>query len=88
MAMREFTDAAGTHWRVWNTIPNAGAVIGPMMSGWLTFESEESRRRLVPIPAGWESATVTELRQYCRLAEDVVRTPHKGIDAVPKSRGR
>jgi hypothetical protein len=88
MAMREFTDAEGVHWRVWNTIPNAGGVIGPMVSGWLTFESEESRRRLVPIPAGWESATVSELREYCRLAEDVVRTPQKGIEAIRKGGGR
>lgn len=84
LAIREFADATGTHWKVWSTVPNATGVIGPMRTGWLTFESSGVRRRLVPIPADWEDATINELRDYCRRAQDVGLTPHTGSRAVEK----
>lgn len=40
-------------------------------SGWLTFESLHEKRRLLPIPAGWEAATQGELRAFCEKAKRV-----------------
>jgi len=51
MSQREFTDSKGTHWLVWSTTPTPGAVLASdMQKGWLTFESDTERRRLVPVP--------------------------------------
>ena len=41
---------------------------GNLSGGWLTFESPNERRRLSPIPAGWETAPDTELERMCRSA--------------------
>ena len=43
-------------------------------SGWLTFESLEEKRRLVPIPNNWEQATSTELRMMCERAKRIAKT--------------
>ncbi|MFN2567691.1 MAG: hypothetical protein ABR499_22075 [Gemmatimonadaceae bacterium] len=76
VAMREFTDSAGLGWRVWPTTPRVGSVYDQSLrSGWLTFESATgSRRRLAPIPRGWEDATRERLELMCRAAEAVQRT--------------
>jgi hypothetical protein len=77
MAIREFTDSAGVAWRVWATRPpQAGAGYHESFrSGWLTFESATgSRRRLAPIPRGWEDAPRERLELMCRAAEAVRRT--------------
>jgi hypothetical protein len=72
--MREFTDSAGVAWRVWNTTPQPGAVYEEShKGGWLTFESATTRKRLVPIPRGWEEATRERLELMCRAAEVVRR---------------
>jgi hypothetical protein len=42
-------------------------------AGWLTFESARTRKRLVPIPRGWEEATSERLELMCRAAEVVRR---------------
>jgi hypothetical protein len=77
--IREFVDAAGVSWRVWSTVPyTAIGVAGAMQRGWLTFESLDQRRRLVPIPEDWESASLAELRSFCRRAEPVAQTPNSG----------
>ena len=76
LMIKEFTDALGTHWLVWATIPvPSGGVVGTMRDGWLTFESDAVRRRLVPIPAGWEDASPAKLDLMCRAAARVRRTP-------------
>ncbi len=36
--------------------------------GWLAFESANDRRRLVPIPPGWESLSDAELEALCARA--------------------
>jgi hypothetical protein len=41
--------------------------------GWLTFESLDEKRRLIPIPGGWESATQEELRMLCAKAKLVAK---------------
>lgn len=81
MAHREFIDSKGTHWLVWSTTPSPGSVLGDdMQKGWLTFESDGSRRRLIPMPRGWEEAAPDRLELYCRAAEAVTRmTPIRGV---------
>lgn len=78
MAYREFIDSKGVSWRVWSTVPMAGTRLrGGFDQGWLTFESTNSNetvlRRLVPLPADWESADDQRLELMCRSAEEVVR---------------
>ena len=41
---------------------------GGLDGGWLAFESKRERRRLSPIPTGWETATDAELERFCRSA--------------------
>ncbi len=36
--------------------------------GWVCFESEHEKRRLVPPPPGWESCGDRELEELCRQA--------------------
>ena len=42
--------------------------------GWLTFESLDEKRRLVPIPNGWEEASSTALRALCEQAKRIAKT--------------
>lgn len=42
-------------------------------SGWLTFESLEEKRRLVPIPPRWDDLSQTELRVLCDKAKRVAK---------------
>jgi hypothetical protein len=37
--------------------------------GWLTFESGRERRRLVPVPERWETASDEQLRAWMNEAE-------------------
>jgi hypothetical protein len=93
MAIRDFTDSAGVGWRVWSTTPRAGAVYEEShKAGWLTFESATTRKRLAPIPRGWEEATPERLELMCRAAEVVRRktgtsplTPDPDAPAAPDS---
>src|SRR5918999_2144162 len=93
MPLRELTDSAGVAWRVWDTIPSAESVYDEhMRGGWLTFQnSAGSRRRLAPIPRGWEEAPVERLELMCRAAEPVVlrtgTTRDPDLEAPPESTG-
>ncbi len=42
-------------------------------SGWLTFESLDEKRRLIPIPQGWEDLSQTELRALCDKARRIAK---------------
>jgi hypothetical protein len=85
MAQREFVDANGVQWLVWSTLPSAGSVLAPdMQQGWLTFESDTERRRLVPIPHDWETAGKERMELYSRAAQRVARaTPIRTVDLPP-----
>ncbi|HYD54578.1 MAG TPA: hypothetical protein VEA99_18230 [Gemmatimonadaceae bacterium] len=41
--------------------------------GWLVFESRAERRRLVPIPQGWEELPEAELERLCYVASPAGR---------------
>lgn len=59
---------------MWSTTPASGAVQEESYkAGWLTFESADMRKRLAPIPRGWEEASVERLDLMCRAAELVRR---------------
>jgi hypothetical protein len=88
MAYREFVDSRGVSWRVWSTVPTAGSRLrGGFDQGWLTFESTNPKetvlRRLVPIPADWESAPNERLELMCRAADEVVRPGVTHPDSQP-----
>ena len=42
-------------------------------NGWLCFESDEEKRRLAPVPKGWEAATADDLQSWCLSARRVVK---------------
>ncbi len=70
MAYREFTDDGGTVWRAWDTYPGSAANVRPgFEGGWLGFECEAERRRLAPVPAGWEEASDGDLRAMLARAQ-------------------
>ena len=40
-------------------------------AGWLTFESLQEKRRLIPIPAHWDTLSQVDLRALCEKAKRV-----------------
>ena len=88
--IREFRDSRGVDWRVWPTQPGQrGAHPKALDGGWLTFECEDAKRRIVPIPDGWEYVPVDQLEQLCESAEEFKparrTSPTDGVrrDAAP-----
>lgn len=83
MALREFADAGGGQWTVWEVNPHqAEALLSPTGSprkaaepkpSWLAFEchSPPQRRRLTPYPAGWTDLSDSELAHLCQQADQV-----------------
>jgi len=77
--LRAFTDSTGMEWRVWDVLPTTGGALSDpspshagslkhtaFANGWLCFESAIEKRRLAPIPNGWEfqePPTLEQLRQ-------------------------
>jgi len=107
MPLREFVDAGGVLWSVWEVQPSllerrSGEVViqadgerrgmparrAPVAMelrfGWLVFESETSKRRLAPVPPGWESADENALRAY--LAKATIRDGPKLVLAPRDTR--
>jgi hypothetical protein len=79
--LRGFTDSTGVEWRVWEVFPTrAGVPNGAetlsrtslketaFANGWLCFESADAKRRLAPIPPGWEFVTGDVLAELCLQA--------------------
>lgn len=42
-------------------------------NGWLCFEHETEKRRLAPVPDGWETADGDQLRAWCQAAKRVMK---------------
>ncbi|HEX5726490.1 MAG TPA: hypothetical protein VFX98_13535 [Longimicrobiaceae bacterium] len=51
-----------------------GLVSVPLAGGWLVFEGPTERRRLVPIPPGWDHWPDAELERLCARAQPVLPT--------------
>ena len=82
--LRAYLDSTGVEWRVWDVFPSAGGsdpvtdtLPGSLKNtafanGWLCFESQSEKRRLAPIPAGWEFHEPTLLEQLRLQATPVL----------------
>jgi len=76
MAYFEITDPQGRVWRVWDTHPQphrAGGVAEGYASGWLTFESDSEKRRLMPVPPQWDRRDAAGLLELLGDAHRVER---------------
>jgi hypothetical protein len=59
MALREVRDESGVLWTIYDVHPSTVRhgtiqVREELVSGWLCFQSDAAKRRLVGIPAQWE----------------------------------
>ncbi len=93
--LRGFTDAGGTEWRVWQVLPalldaqrdtadsmKRMSLNGtPFANGWLCFESSSEKRRLAPIPEGWEFLDALVLQDLCNRAQHVPARRTRGEGA-------
>jgi len=85
MAYREFQDATGATWTVWDTYPTRPELMDEVWrEGWLTFQCGTVHRRLAPIPRGWTEAPASRLELMCKAAEASSRaTPARGTESSP-----
>lgn len=72
-------DSNGNTWRVWSTHPEMSSAVNVhLRDGWLTFDSGTERRRVGPIPAGWETFSRERLELTCRVATPArISDPHR-----------
>jgi hypothetical protein len=78
--LRQFRDADGVEWTVWEvdaadiaSTPERMAYLDPALAnGWLAFDDLRGhRRRLAPVPYGWEESTDGQLRGLLARATSV-----------------
>jgi hypothetical protein len=86
ITQRVFDDIRGKRWRVIAVRPATPteeriALPEQYREGWLSFEAAgEEKRRVAPIPAGWEELPIEELRLLCQRAQ---RAPKRTSRPVP-----
>jgi hypothetical protein len=51
--------------------------------GWLCFERAGEKRRLAPVPEGWDHANEKTLRQWCDLAKPAMRRNTGALKRIP-----
>lgn len=67
----------GIEWTIWNVVPGSisrlekTGVDLAFRSGWLAFDSGTQKRRLVPVPPGWDALTDGELALLIDRAEPI-----------------
>lgn len=61
------------------------AVSPDLVGGWLCFERDDVKRRLTPIPTGWQHLSDEELERLCEqaLAAPAPRRRHRHPPAAP-----
>jgi hypothetical protein len=59
-------------------------VAAEFVYGWLCFETVGEKRRLAPVPEGWDRADDETIEQWCCLAKPVVRRPSGSSRGVEK----
>jgi hypothetical protein len=82
--LRGFTDSTGVEWRVWEVFPSRSSpgssaeemsrtsLMGSAFAnGWLCFESLTEKRRLAPIPDGWERRSPRQMEELWLSATPV-----------------
>jgi hypothetical protein len=75
--MRTIRDGEGRSWRVWHVVPQSKVLRSAapeMTGGWLCFESDGDKRRLVGPPERWEELTEAALVEMLGRAA-AVRVP-------------
>lgn len=82
MALREFRDAHGVDWQMWDIVAEEmhpltarEMFIGDYQEGWLVMESAAERRRIAPIPVGWAEWPDAALDDLVARANVVPRRP-------------
>jgi len=86
MKERRFCDTDGVEWRVHVVVhaPKMGPLYPPQSaqfrpaSAWLAFDSETERRRLSPVPNGWQEADAHQLQTLLRSAALITRRLKEG----------
>jgi len=73
--MRQFRDAAGVEWQVYQTERTIAAkrrrdhlLPAEYREGWLVFESEIEKRRIAPVPPAWGDLSDEALSALCAKA--------------------
>jgi hypothetical protein len=99
--LREFKDGSGKTWRVWDVYPSVQRGKPPstaddpsqlapfpnpeLSDGWLCFECGSEKRRLTPIPNGWELCGPKALEEYCTRAGYVTQADSSQIRKQPRT---
>ena len=89
----EFTDSAGIRWKAYRIEPqlvspalerlrsSLPAEFGERRQPWLLFESPNDRRRLSPVPEGWDDqSSDAQLEQWCASADRIPPAPERRED--------
>ncbi len=80
--MRQLRDDAGVEWMVYEVNPASSewrsidSLPEGYRRGWLCFESPTEKRRLTPLPSGWQTLTIEQLGSLL-LSAALVRKPVK-----------
>jgi len=84
--MRTSTDSTGTQWTVFEVKRQGGKtdrwsyLPEEFGDGWLCFESNVSKRRLTPVPAGWRTMADPDLVLLLGQAQTVNRPKFSSED--------
>jgi hypothetical protein len=79
VAYREFNDANGVQWEVWEVSPTSSVASPNLNGGWLAFQTRTERRRLAPVPRGWDSLPSVGLQRLLSQAV-ATSTPRRAME--------
>ena len=88
--MRQIRDDAGIEWMVYEVNPALGpsrsidSLPEGYRSGWLCFESPSEKRRLTPLPSGWQDLTIEQLGALL-LTAALVRKPIRNPPVIDQA---
>ncbi|HEX8830028.1 MAG TPA: hypothetical protein VF705_02625 [Longimicrobium sp.] len=83
-----------TEWTVWDVFPTfearmrmTGESADLLVQGWLVFQCELEKRRLGPIPEGWDALPDEDLVELLESASLVQRRPGEADGPYPEALG-
>ena len=83
--MRTFKDASGTEWDVFEVHPGSGRTVSRVPAafrgGWLCFQSVAERRRMAPVPVGWQDWDIDTLTAALQTTHGMARRTPPSFDA-------
>jgi hypothetical protein len=59
--------------------PRRMRIAAPLAAGWLCFECATEKRRLVPVPPGWQRMSDRGLEELCSRAIATPKTAHQYV---------